>query len=142
MLAAGSPAPFNSTDWIGLRSMASASASRRRASCALEFAEKTSASNSTGNDNDDDVPCRCDSFAACGKVYRTRVAFNGAKWRMQSGQMRWLANYNNVLTLGVSQQSLYLASMFLFQFMHPPLLVPWSEIKMRRKKGWVFEYVI
>src|SRR5450759_2157849 len=55
------------------------------------------------------------------KVYRTRVAFNGAKWRMQGGQMRWLANYNNVLTLGVSQRGLYLASMFLLRFMHPPL---------------------
>ena len=75
------------------------------------------------------------------KVYRTQVAFHGAKWRMQSGRMRWLANYNNVLTLGVSQQGLYLASMFLFRFMHPPLLVPWSEIKVRRSKGWVFEYV-
>jgi hypothetical protein len=61
---------------------------------------------------------------------------------MQSGQMRWLANYNIVLTLGVSPQGLYLASMFLFRFMQPPLLVPWSEIKVRRKKGWVFEYVI
>jgi len=76
------------------------------------------------------------------KVYRTRVAFDGTKWRMQSGQMRWLANYNKVLTIGVSQQGLYLASMFLFRFMHPPLLVPWSEIKVRRKTGWVFEYVI
>lgn len=76
------------------------------------------------------------------KVYRTQVAFDGTKWRMQSGQMRWLANYNNVLTIGVSQQGLYLASMFLFRFMHPPLLVPWSEIKVRRKTGWVFEYVI
>jgi hypothetical protein len=56
--------------------------------------------------------------------------------------MRWLANYNNVLTIGVSQQGLYLASMFLFRFMHPPLLVPWNEIKVRRKTGWVFEYVI
>jgi len=52
-------------------------------------------------------------------VYRTQVPFDGAKWRMQSGQMRWLVNYNNVLTLGVSQQGLYLASMFLFRFMHP-----------------------
>jgi hypothetical protein len=76
------------------------------------------------------------------KVYRTQVAFDGTKWRMQSGQMRWLANYNKVLTIGVSQQGLYLASMFLFRFMHPPLLVPWSEIKVRRKTGWVFEYVI
>jgi hypothetical protein len=76
------------------------------------------------------------------KVYRTRVAFNGAKWRMRSGQMRWLVNYNNVLTIGVSQEGLYLASMFLFRFLHPPLLVPWSEIKVRRNKGWMFEYVI
>ena len=56
--------------------------------------------------------------------------------------MRWLANYNRVLTLGTSPQGLYLASMFLFRFMHPPLLIPWSEIKVRSKKGWVFEYVI
>jgi hypothetical protein len=76
------------------------------------------------------------------KVYRTRATFNGAKWRMQSGQMRWRANYHNVLTIGVGPQGLYLASMFLFRFTHPPLLVPWSEIKVRRSKGWVFEYVI
>jgi|ERR1019366_4256824 hypothetical protein len=40
------------------------------------------------------------------KVYRTRVPFNGAKWRGQSGQMRWLTNYNRVLTLGASQEGL------------------------------------
>jgi hypothetical protein len=76
------------------------------------------------------------------KRYRTRVPFNGAQWRGRSGQMRWLTNYNRVLTLGASQEGLYLACMFLFRFMHPPLLLPWSEIKVRRKKGWVFEYVI
>ena len=76
------------------------------------------------------------------KVYRTRVPLNGTKWRRQSGQMRWLANYNRVLALGTSPEGLYLGCMFLFRFMHPPLLVPWSEIKVRRKKGWVFEYVI
>jgi hypothetical protein len=75
------------------------------------------------------------------KSYRTRVPFNGAKWGGQSGRMRWLANYNSVLTMGASQQGLYLASIFLFRFMHPPLLVPWSEIKVLRNKGWVFEYV-
>ena len=31
--------------------------------------------------------------------------------------------------------------MFLFRFMHPPLLVPWREIKVRRSNDWVFEYV-
>lgn len=76
------------------------------------------------------------------KIYRTEVAFHGAKWSGQSGQMRRLTNYNGVLTLGASREGLYLACMFLFRFMHPPLLIPWSEIKVQRKKGWVFDYVI
>lgn len=75
------------------------------------------------------------------KLYRTRIPFNGAKWGRQSGQMRWLVKYNNVLTLGANQEDLYLACMFLFRFMHPPLVIPWSEIKIRRSKGWLFEYV-
>lgn len=75
------------------------------------------------------------------KLYRTRGRFSGTQWGGQSGQMRWLANYNNVLTLGANQEGLYLACMFLFRFMHPPLLIPWSEIRVRRSKGWFFEYV-
>lgn len=51
-----------------------------------------------------------------------------------------MANYNNVLTLGANRDGLYLASMFLFRFMHPPLFIPWGEIKVRRSKGWFFEY--
>src|SRR5260370_34286822 len=50
-------------------------------------------------------------------------------------------NYKNVLTIGVSQEGLYLAVVSLFRFMHPPLLVPWSEVRVRRSKGWFFEYV-
>ncbi len=76
------------------------------------------------------------------KLYRTRIPFKGEKLRLQSGQMRWLTNYNSVLTLGANQEGLYLASMFLFRFMQPPLLIPWGEVKVRRYKGWFFEYVI
>lgn len=73
--------------------------------------------------------------------YRMREPFTGEKWRMQSGQMRWLTNYNSVLTLGANQEGLYLACMFLFRFMQPPLLIPWSEIVVRRTDGSVFKYV-
>jgi hypothetical protein len=76
------------------------------------------------------------------KVYRTGAPFNGAIWKMQSARMRSLMNYNNVLTIGASPEGLYLASMFLFRFMHPPLLIPWSEIKVQKVKGWTVEYVI
>ncbi len=56
--------------------------------------------------------------------------------------MRWWMNYNNVLTIGVNAQGMYLAVMFLFRFRHPPLLIPWSDIKVRRHKGWIVNYVI
>jgi hypothetical protein len=75
------------------------------------------------------------------RVYRARLTFPGATRRMQSAQMRWRVNYNHVLTFGVSPQGFYMASMFLFRFMHPPLLVPWSEIRVQRTQGWMFEYV-
>jgi hypothetical protein len=75
------------------------------------------------------------------KVYRAQLAFDGTRWSGQSGGMRRLANYNRVLTIGVDPQGLYLATMFLFRFMHPPLLIPWNEIKVRRSKGWAFEYM-
>ena len=75
------------------------------------------------------------------KLYRTQVKFEGAKWRGQSARMRWLVNYNHVLTLGANREGLYLASMFLFRFMHPPLLIPWREIKLRRGRDWFLEYV-
>jgi hypothetical protein len=75
------------------------------------------------------------------RVYRARIPFQGARWRLQRGKMRYLVGYNNILAIGVSQQGLYLAVLSLFRFMHPPLLIPWSEVKVRKKKGWVFESV-
>jgi hypothetical protein len=53
-----------------------------------------------------------------GKAFRTRVPLKGKKWGARSGQMRWLAGYRNCLTLGPDQNCLYLATMFLFRFMH------------------------
>jgi len=38
------------------------------------------------------------------RTYRIGVPFNGTKWRGQSGQMRWLTNYNRVLTLGAKSR--------------------------------------
>ncbi len=71
------------------------------------------------------------------KRFRLVNRFEGASDGMQSGQMRWHANYRNCLTLGANQEGLYLATMFLVRFMHPPLLVPWSQIRVSRKQRWL-----
>jgi hypothetical protein len=81
-------------------------------------------------------------WSALARTYRAQAPFVGVKWTMQSARMRWEMNYNNVLTLGVNAEGLYLATMVLFRFCHPSLLIPWSDIKVRRSKVWIFEYLI
>jgi hypothetical protein len=75
------------------------------------------------------------------KHYRLNSTFVGQRWRMQSAQMRWLANYNNCLTLGSNESGLYLSILPLFRFRHPPLLIPWEEISLSRKRLFFFEYM-
>ena len=75
---------------------------------------------------------------ALSKVYSAIGPFDGAKWKCQSGQMRYGANYNNCLTVGADPVGLYLDVLFLFKFKHPALLIPWSEISVRRRKVWIF----
>jgi hypothetical protein len=75
------------------------------------------------------------------KLYRRRVPFKGAIGTMPSGRMRWLTGYRHVLTIGASEERLYLGWASLFRFMHPPLLIPGGEIQVRRSKGWILDYV-
>jgi hypothetical protein len=58
-------------------------------------------------------------------------------WRMKSGKMGWV-NYNNVLTVAPMKSGLALATFILFKIGHPPILIPWSDIKkVEMAKGWI-----
>ena len=59
--------------------------------------------------------------------------FLGQKWTMQSARMRWLTNYNNVLTVGADNTGFFIVPLFLFRAWHPPLFVPWAEITAEPK---------
>jgi len=74
-------------------------------------------------------------------VFRSGKPFIGQQWTGQSGQMRWIAGYGNCLTVGCNPEGLYLATMALFRFRHPPLLVPWSEISISQRKILFFRFV-
>jgi hypothetical protein len=56
-------------------------------------------------------------------AFRLGKPFIGQQWTGQSGQMRWIAGYGNCLTVGCNPEGLYLATMPLFRFRHPPLLI-------------------
>jgi len=71
------------------------------------------------------------------RSFRATEPFAGAKRYLQSGQMRWIAGYNNCLTVGADSNGLYLAILFPFRLMHPPLFVPWSEVSVRTRRSWL-----
>ena len=70
--------------------------------------------------------------------FRLTGRFEGISEGMQSGRMKWLGTYRNCLRLGANAEGLYLAVPVFFRFMHPPLFVPWREIKIHRQKHWLF----
>jgi hypothetical protein len=80
-------------------------------------------------------------WATLAKRFRLNTPFVGQRWAGQSGQMRWIAGYGNCLTVGCSSEGLYLAMMPLFRFRHPPLLVPWNEVGVARRRILFFRFV-
>ena len=76
------------------------------------------------------------------KLYATDAAFDGTRWRMQTGVMRGLARYNHILTIGASPRGLYLAVMVLFRTGHPPLFIPWEHIDIREHESWILRSVM
>jgi hypothetical protein len=77
-------------------------------------------------------------WASLAEQYRSREPFAVSRWSFQSGQFRWLAGYNNCLTVGANPHGLYLSIFPLFRIAHPPLFIPWREISVSRQKVlWV-----
>lgn len=74
------------------------------------------------------------------EIYRYDGQFSGKRWRFRSCRMNGFINYNNCLTFGAGAEGLYINIFPVFRFHHPPLLIPWSEIKEENTKGIIFEY--
>ena len=68
------------------------------------------------------------------RYYRANNPFDGERWRLRSGRMRFLTGYNNCLTIGANSQGLYLAMLLLFRIGHPSLFIPWQDISVKTGK--------
>lgn len=67
------------------------------------------------------------------KYYAFRQPFTGKKWHMQSARMGF-SHYRGCLTVGASNEGLYLATSFPFSFGHSPLFIPWSDITIAEQQ--------
>jgi hypothetical protein len=84
------------------------------------------------------VIARISGWTTLATFYRLSGPFNGECWRFQSAQMRWKMGYNNCLTIGADESGLYLSIFFLFRLGHPNLFIPWGDISIRKKKGFLY----
>ena len=70
--------------------------------------------------------------------YRARTGVEGPTWRFQYGTVG-LARYGYTLTFTVTDAGLGVRVFPLYRFMHPPLLIPWRDLAVRREKVfWVW----
>ncbi len=56
--------------------------------------------------------------------------------------MRFWIGYSSVIRLTAAADALYLSVSFLFRIGHPPLSIPWTEIRFGRTTHWGFRYVV
>jgi len=73
--------------------------------------------------------------------FRATFRPEGQKVTSQVKQMGMVPE-NRVTHLIISEQGLYVYANFLFRFLHPALLIPWSEVRLVReiKTLWRYTY--
>lgn len=80
-------------------------------------------------------------WALLATKFPARRQFDGPRRWGQSGKMRWLCNYSNCLITGANSEGLYLATIPFFRLFHPPLFIPWREIRVTDSSSIVFHSV-
>jgi hypothetical protein len=75
------------------------------------------------------VVARLGGWATLAQHYRVKYRPNGKRFSMQSGRFGWL-DYNGCLRIIVADEGLYLSLWPRMMFSHPPLLLPWSDLKV------------
>jgi hypothetical protein len=69
--------------------------------------------------------------------YKSEESFMGTRIGIISAAINGV-NYNNTLVLKINEEGMYLRPIFIFRLFHPPILIPWKEIKEIRDKKILF----
>jgi hypothetical protein len=73
--------------------------------------------------------------------FRHDFDFRNQIGRWQSARMRWGCHYNNALKIAADETGMYLSTTAIVP-QHPPLLIPWNEIKViKRSTFWMWTFV-
>lgn len=74
---------------------------------------------------------------ALAERYRTQEPFYGKKTGLLTASINW-SNYKNSLVLQYNETGIHLQPVVVFRLFHPPILIPWSEIKQITQIQFLF----
>ena len=77
---------------------------------------------------------RLTGWARIAVHYRNPGRFPEKVWRSQTITTRWGLGYKGSTTVGADPMGVYFSFSFLFRFGHPPVFIPWGDIKITEKK--------
>jgi hypothetical protein len=77
-----------------------------------------------------------------GSHYAVGTSFNGRRFHFQSLQLRGWCGYNGCITAGSDAFHLYFSVWFPFRLGHPPLLIPWNDVRARGERRWWIPIVV
>lgn len=86
---------------------------------------------------------RFSGWSLLARRFRADEPFYGESWSFQSARFRRWCNYNNCLTIGASQERLYIAVTPLLRLFSPfnaPLSIPWNEVEVEMGKMFFGRY--
>ena len=76
------------------------------------------------------------------EIYPAHGTPTGERLRMRSAQLRAGCNYNNCVTFVAGPMGLHLSLPFPFGFFHPPVFLPWSELRAGQGTVWRVPVVV
>jgi len=78
-------------------------------------------------------------WAALAKSYLDIYPPKIYRWTWVNGRFRVFVNYSNCLKIDADEKGMHLAIVYMFKFMHPPLLIPWTDIReIKYGSYWFF----
>ena len=84
---------------------------------------------------------RASGWAHLAERYQCHALFEGTRYRFESihwsGMNLFGMNYGGIVTFGTNSNGLYICLFFIFRPFHPPLLIPWSDIRRRQYKKFL-----
>ena len=88
------------------------------------------------------VAARWGGWRVLAEAYPSHGTPTGQRFRMRSARFRAGCNYNRCITFACGPDGLHLSLPFLLAFGHPPLSLPWSELRAHEDTVWRIPVVV